>query len=38
MEQHHKNHLDTTVETEIKVTISYQNKVIKLYLKDDEGN
>lgn len=38
MEQHHKNHLDTTVENEIQVTISYQNKVIKLYLEDDEGN
>lgn len=38
MEQHHKNHLDTTVENEIQVTISYQNNVIKLYLEDDEGN
>ncbi|QBP41254.1 hypothetical protein [Paenisporosarcina antarctica] len=38
MEQHHKNHLDTTLESEIQVTITYQNKVIKLYLEDDEGN
>ncbi|MHA6258504.1 hypothetical protein ACXYMX_01200 [Sporosarcina sp. CAU 1771] len=37
MEQHHKNHLDTTAENEIQVSIYYHNKVIKLYLEDDEG-
>lgn len=37
MEQHHKNHIDATAENEIQVTISYQNKVVKLKLEDDEG-
>ncbi|MGE6719856.1 hypothetical protein ACQKGD_21210 [Peribacillus frigoritolerans] len=38
MEKHHSNHHDTTVENEIKITVSYSNKVLRLSLEDDEGN
>ncbi len=38
MEQHHKDHIDTTEESEIQVNILYQNMVVKLYLEDDKGN